>query len=68
MDELTKQTLRASEIRRMYFANCSPATFWRFRQKDKSFPSPFKLGGSLFWDTSEVAAWYLQKCEGGHNE
>jgi len=54
----TKPTIRASEIRSLYLAECSAVTFWRLRVSDETFPQSFKLGGTNFWDRQEVQIWY----------
>ena len=58
MNQQAKQTIRASEIRRLYLADCSAVTFWRLRRADLSFPQAFKLGGTNYWDREEVRTWY----------
>jgi len=58
MEPIDKKTIRAAEIRALYLAECSPVTFWRLRASDISFPKPFKLGGTNYWDREEVQVWY----------
>ena len=53
-----KPTIRATEIRSLYLAECSPVTFWRLRAADTSFPKSFKLGGTKYWDRKDIEDWY----------
>lgn len=61
MDDITKHTIKARELRQVYLGDCSSVTLWRLRKKDSSFPKPIKVGGLLLWDRETVERWYQER-------